>query len=207
MNKASVAWGWAPGGFRAGTEARQPRQAGARARTACAGQGPVPEAPAGTAQSLASGRLHARCRPVREDAAGWPHGFSLRTGLPLLPRGRGPSTPWATHQAFRGTAAGAAASHDSTQGPPQTYQSARLHHPADLCTSPLVASNIMMTTSAVRATAITCRPRPFPGRVEEMWSHRDRGTFSRLILKTIPYRKQYHAHFTDKKTETWFRDT
>lgn len=65
------------------------------------------------------------------------------------------------------------------------------HHPADLCTSPLVASSIMMTTSAVRATAITCRPRPFPGQGEEMGSHGDRGTppspqGPRLLSLTAP---------------------
>lgn len=31
----------------------------------------------------------------------------------------------------------------------------------------------MMTTSAVRATAITCRPRPFPGQAEGSWLHSD----------------------------------
>lgn len=46
---------------------------------------------------------------------------------------------------------------------------------ADLCTSPLVASSIMMTTSAVRATAITCRPRPFPGQEGGTWLHSDMG--------------------------------
>lgn len=39
---------------------------------------------------------------------------------------------------------------------------------ADLCTSPLVASSIMMTTSEVRATAITWRPRPFPKNTKEV---------------------------------------
>lgn len=34
-----------------------------------------------------------------------------------------------------------------------------------LWTSPLVASSIMMTTSAVLATAMTCRPLPLPTRL------------------------------------------
>lgn len=45
-----------------------------------------------------------------------------------------------------------------TQHPSPTHPAARTHR----CTSPFVASSIIMTTSAVLATAITCRPLPFP---------------------------------------------
>lgn len=88
-------------------------------------------------------------------------GFSLWTILPLLPCNRAKHhsdcPPWALgHICW-------------------SPEPALLPNPADLCTSPLVASSIMMTTSAVRATAITCRPRPFPGQAERTWSHRDRG--------------------------------
>lgn len=38
-----------------------------------------------------------------------------------------------------------------------------------LCTSPLVASSIMITTSAVLATAITCLPLPFPVKTPVMY--------------------------------------
>lgn len=79
-------------------------------------------------------------------------GLGLCTILPLLPRVVGPQAPGPLRHCGHGA-----------PPPPGPRAGSRAGSATDLCASPLVASSIMMTTSAVRATAITCRPRPFPG--------------------------------------------
>ena len=91
-------------------------------------------------------------------------GLGLCTILPLLPRVVGPQAPGPLRHCGHGA-----------PPPPGPRAGSRAGSTTDLCASPLVASSIMMTTSAVRATAITCRPRPFPGRGGGRWSCSDTG--------------------------------
>lgn len=147
MNKGSVTWGWALAATRRLGLRKQELEPG---HAPLAEDGPCCRGSCCELQPRCWRRASWRGR-TRQSARGQPVDSPAATAMQ-----QGPAP-------LRPSAMSSRAS--------QTRQPAPLSHPADLCTSPLVASSIMMTTSAVRATAITCRPRPFPGQAEGSWLH------------------------------------
>lgn len=122
-----------------------------------AGQPQGTQASAGRSQSQDGTAPASRHKHLRDEAPGHLSWARPVHHLASAPMGGRATSPWTT-EALRPRCPPA----------PGPRAGSRAGSATDLCASPLVASSIMMTTSAVRATAITCRPRPFPGQGGEV---------------------------------------